>query len=77
MALIGTCSDEFLRIHDGPSNSSDIIANYCKDVLTYGSYFFSSGRNVFLEVKTGPGYNNRMKVDYYAVDFKSNYNQDC
>ena len=65
----------YIKILDGPSNSSDLITKYCTDGVsdTFGSYFFSSGRFVFLELKTGTGYNNRLRVTYYAVPFQSNY----
>ena len=72
--LSGSCNDVYIKILDGPSNLSDLITKYCNDgVYTFGSYFFSSGRFVFLELKTGTGYNNRLRVTYYAVPFQSNY----
>lgn len=72
--LSGSCKDVYIKILDGPSNSSDLITKYCNDgVYTFGSYFFSSGRFVFLELKTGTSYNNRLRVTYYAVPFQSNY----
>ena len=72
--LSGSCNDVYIKILDGPSKSSNLITKYCNDgVYTFGSYFFSSGRFVFLELKTGTGYNNRLRVTYYAVPFQSNY----
>ena len=73
--LSGSCNDVYIKILDGPSNSSDLITKYCNDGVSYtsGSYFLSSGRFVFLELKTGTGYNNRLRVTYYAVPFQSNY----
>ena len=74
-SLSGSCNDVYIKILDGPSNSSDLITKYCTDGVsdTFGSYFFSSGRFVFLELKTGTGDDNELQVTYYAVPFQSNY----
>ena len=71
----GSCNDVYVKILDGPSSSSDLITMYCNDGVSYtfGSYFFSSGRFVFLELKTGTGDDNELQVTYYAVPFQSNY----
>lgn len=64
------CSDNHLKIHDGPSDSSDIIAEFnCNSTPVNGIYFFSSGRSLWLEVKTGITENSTtMHVAYVAQE---------
>ena len=64
------CSDKHLRIHDGPSVASDIMVEYnCYSTPVNGSYFFSSGRSLWLEVKTGITENSTaMRVSYEAQE---------
>lgn len=64
------CSDNYLRIYDGPSDASDIMSEYnCNSTLVNGTYFFSSGRSLWLEVKTGITENSTaMRVSYEAQE---------
>lgn len=49
------CSDNYLRIYDGPSGASDKLAEYnCTSTsLVNSAIFHSSTRSLWLEVKTG------------------------
>ena len=71
--LSRSCNDVYIKILDGPSNSSDLITKYCNDDVWFHGYFFSSGRFVFLELKTGTGSIKHLRVMYYAVPSQSNY----
>ena len=66
------CDGEYLRIHDGPRKSRDIIAEYCNGVISSKTshYFYSTGRSLFLDVKTGVKNSTRLDVYYKAVDFQ-------
>ena len=68
------CDEDYLRIHDGPAESSDILVEYClnrsRDVLREYQ-FFSSGRSLWIETKKG--INNSTSgfhVSYKAIDFE-------
>ena len=49
------CSDNYIRIYDGPSDASKKMAEYnCNSSnLVNGAIFHSSGRSLWLEVKIG------------------------
>ena len=70
----GFCSDEHFMIHDGPNNSSNIIAQYCNGTPPWFTYFISSGRSLFLEAKTGHRSSppSIMIVGYHMLDFQGN-----
>ncbi|KAL9973802.1 hypothetical protein ACROYT_G020305 [Oculina patagonica] len=62
------CSgDEYLRLYDGSSTASNLISEtICNDGVI-ASYFYSSGRSLLLELKTGPIVNTtRMSANYQA-----------
>lgn len=70
------CDKEYLRIYDGPAESSDILAEYClnssssRDELREYQ-FFSSGRSLWIETKKS--INNSIsgfRVSYKAMDFE-------
>ena len=47
------CGNEYLRFHDGDSEGSDRITEYtCDSGQVIGDYLYSSGRSLWLEVKT-------------------------
>ena len=70
----GFCSDEHVVIHDGPNNSSSIIAQYCNGTPFWSTYFISSSRSLFLEAKTGHRSSppSLMNVFYHMLDFQGN-----
>lgn len=68
------CVEEYLRIHNGPAESSDILVEYClnssRDELRVYQ-FFSSRRSLLIETKKGT--NNSTSgfyVSYKAIDFE-------
>ena len=61
-------------IYDGPdSNPSSIIAQYCNRTRHLFAKFFSSGRSLFVEVKTGHPSSPKMTMRYQMLDFQGNY----
>ena len=72
----GSCSDEHLMIHDGPSSSSNNVEQYCNgSTLRPITYFVSSGRSLFLEAKTGYSSSPyKMRVYYHMLDFHGTCN---
>ena len=68
------CDQEYLRIHDGPTESSDLLAEYClnssrDDFIEY--QFFSSGRSLWIETKKGINNSTSgFRVSYKAIDFE-------
>ena len=70
LVLEDTCDNDHFRIYDGPNNSSHIIKTFCF-VTNNGIKFFSSGRSLFLEAKTGHSSRRRfVVVNYRAVDLQ-------
>ena len=69
------CSEEYLRIYDGPSTSSNIIVQYCNwEIFTIGGYYYySTGRRMILDVKTGSNSSAQMSVYYQATDFQGKF----
>ncbi|KAL9973791.1 hypothetical protein ACROYT_G020293 [Oculina patagonica] len=66
------CDEEYFRIHDGPGESSKILAEYCANSSrdTSKSYF-SSGRSLWLEAKKGLiNSTSRVLVFYRTIDYK-------
>ena len=51
-------SGDYLRVHDGPSESSRMVAQY-NSSSDDDTYFISSGRSLWLELRTG------LKITYY------------
>ena len=70
----GPCNDEYLRIYDGPSKSSNILVQYCNGAISsrLSLYFISTGRDMFLDVKTGITNSTRLSVYFQAEDFQGN-----
>ena len=72
------CSDNYLRIYDGPSDASDKIAEYnCNSTGSLvdgsGAIFHSSGHSLWLEVKTGITANSAaMRVLFEAQEKQGN-----
>ena len=67
------CDQEYLRIHDGPGESSGILVEYCLDSSrdAFGEYFFSSGRSLWIETKKGINNStNGFRVSYKAIDLE-------
>jgi len=65
------CGDEYLRIHDGPSEASVKIVKFdCNSsVVNTGAYIYSSGHSLWLEVKTGVKANSTfINLFYQAQD---------
>lgn len=71
-----TCSgDEYVRLYDGSSTASNLMAETKCGDRTIASYFYSSGRNLLLELKTGPVVNTtRMDAKYQAHVKQGKYN---
>ena len=72
-----SCGDMYLKIHDGPSESSSIIAEYCLNVTVSTIKFSSSGRSVWIEAKKGPldsfgGF----RISYQAIPFEGKRNRN-
>ena len=66
-----SCSASHVRVHDGPSGSSNLILDYCISSSIFRGYFFSSGRSLFLEAKTGiSNYTAYLRVYYNAETFQ-------
>lgn len=65
------CSDdEYLRMYDGNTTTSALLAELkCHD-RTLISYFYSSSRNLLLEVQTGPVVNSTKMVAEYQAHLK-------
>ena len=58
-----------MRIHDGPSDASDIMTEYNCNSTLVNRTFFSSGRGLWLEVKTGiPENSIAMRMSYEAQE---------
>lgn len=66
------CGDEYLKIHDGPSESSSLIAEYCSLNVSFSIIKFSfSDRSVWIETKRGPLYSNSFFLIFYkAIPFE-------
>ena len=67
---------EYLRIHDGASEASNKLAEYtCNGGMLFSDeYFFSSNRNLWLEVKTGLITNSTaIEFSYQAHNFQGIY----
>lgn len=68
------CDQEYLRIRDGPAESSDILAEYClnsyrDDLREY--QLLSSGRSLWIETKKGINNSTSvLRVSYKAMDFE-------
>jgi len=68
------CDQEYLRIHDGPAESSDILVEYClnssrDDLIEY--QLLSSGRSLWIETKKGiNNFTSGFRVSYKAMDFE-------
>ena len=70
------CNEEYLRIYDGPSTSSNIIVQYCNEessLIDSEHYYYSTGRRMFLVVKTGSNSSAQMSVYYQATDFQGKF----
>lgn len=65
------CSDdEYLRVYDGNTTTSALLAELkCHD-RTLISCFYSNSRNLFLEVQTGPFVNSTKMVAEYQAHLK-------
>ena len=63
------CDKEYLRIRDGPEESSKILAEYCRYGFRLGEteYIYSSGRSVWVETKKGTS-RTRALFYYQAID---------
>ena len=72
--LILPCDQEYLRIHDGPTESSEILVEYClnrsrDDFRVY--QLLSSGRSLWIETKKGINNSTSLfRVSYKAMDFE-------
>ena len=72
------CDEEYLRIHDGPSESSNMLAEYCLNG-SRGSFdkFLSSGRSVWIEAKRGlNNSHSHVQVYYSAIKFEGKRNHN-
>lgn len=70
------CSEEYLRIYDGPSTSSNIIVQYCNgEIFPIEDYYYyySTGSRMILDVKTGSNSSAQMSVYYQATDFQGKF----
>ena len=63
----GSCDDQYLKIYDGPSASSKMIAEYCSKRRPFGDYFISSNQNLWLEMKSGI-WRSYMSWSYQTLD---------
>ena len=72
------CDQEYLRIHDGPSESSNMLAEYCLNGSRGSSdKFLSSGHSLWIEAKRGlNNSHSHVQVYYKAIKFegKGNHN---
>lgn len=67
------CDQEYLRIHDGPGESSGILVEYCLSSSrnAFREYFFSSGRSLWIETKKGlNNFTSSIRVSYKAIDLE-------
>ncbi len=71
-----SCSDdEYVRLYDGSSTSNNLMAETNCDARIIYSYYYSSGRSLLLELKTGPVVNTtRMDAKYQAHFELGKYN---
>ena len=67
LVLEDTCDNDHFRIYDGPNNSSHIIKTFCFVRNDWLIKFFSSGRSLFLEAKTGHSSRRRLVVVNYRA----------
>lgn len=66
------CDEEYFRIHDGPGESSKILAEYCLNSSVSGNgHFYSSGPSLWLEAKNGLiNSTSYIYVSYKAIVFE-------
>ena len=65
------CGDMYLKIHDGPSELSSLISEYCLNVTFSTKKFSSSGRSVWIEAKKGPLDSfGAFLISYQAIPFE-------
>ena len=69
-----SCGNEYLRFHDGASAGSDRIVEYtCNSGPVTGDYLYSTGRSLWLEVKTAVTTNSTfIHLLYEAQDKQGN-----
>ncbi|KAJ7389725.1 hypothetical protein OS493_029625 [Desmophyllum pertusum] len=69
------CSDDYVRIYDGPSTASDIMAEFkCTGGTVYVPYFYSSSRSFLLEAKTGLVANSTI---IHVIEYQAHVKQEC